>query len=418
MNHGAAYPSNQPEVPVASEPSASPPPDSDRASLPKAISFLDQLDPSWKFALWLSVTSRLVLGVMAVFLIRLGNPRFPVGFWTTLILPGADPWNQALSTWQRWDALWYQHIVLHGYQAANGTTAFYPLYPLLTRIVSIPLAGNVVVAELVVSSIAFGFAMWLLYALARMDVGKATAYMTVILVAVFPTGFFFLAPYSESLFLALTLASLFFARRGQPWLAGAAGFAAALTRAQGVFLVLPLLFEYVRRCRRTGQKQDLASVAALLPVVGWISFLVFTRTLPNTSSAPLAAESLWAYTVVPPWEALSSSWQFIAQTGDIPELLNITCLLGFTVLAVWVTRRLPFVYSLYVWPLLALLFTRHMGFSPLMSVSRLVLVLFPCFILVASWLVRRPWLALGCVIVSELAQVTLFTYWIYWWFIA
>ena len=260
--------------------------------------------------------------------------------------------------------------------------------------------------------------MWLLYQVAVMDVGRAAGYMTVILVAAFPTGFFLLAPYSESLFLALTLASLWFARRGQPWLAGVAGFAAALTRAQGVLLILPLVFEYVRRQRERGEKPGLDMFAPLLPSVGWIAFAIYVRTLSAPPSVSRTGEALWYYTVVTPWQALSSSWQWITQSGDVPEILNLTCLLGFALLAVGVSRRLPFVYTLYVWPLLALLFTRHMGYSPLMSVSRLVLVLFPCFILAASWLVRRPWLALGTVVVSVFLQMTLFTYFIYWWFIA
>ncbi len=390
----------------------------ERESPPVVTALLARIDPTWKFVLWLLVTARVVFGMSSIFLAHLGKPQRPIGVWANLVLPGNESWVQALSMWQRWDSLWYQHIAEQGYSRGNGTTAFYPLFPLLARVVSIPLAGNIVVAELVISSIAFAFAMWLLYQVARMDVGRAAGYMTVILVAAFPTGFFLLAPYSESVFLALTLASLWFARRGQPWLAGVTGFAAALTRAQGVLLILPLVFEYVRQRRERGERPGWDMLATLLPSVGWISFAVYVRTLPAPQSGSLSGEGFWFYTVVTPWQALSSSWHYITQTGDVPEMLNLACLLGFALLAVAVSRRLPFVYTLYVWPLLALLFTRHMAFSPLMSVSRLVLVLFPCFILAASWLVRRPWLALGTLIVSVFLQMTLFTYFVYWWFIA
>ena len=418
MNHGAAYGGKEPEIPVVHESPIETLPGDTTMSLPSTTALLARLDPSWKFVLWLMIMLRLVLGAVSIFLVRLGRPAAPAGYWSGLILGGIQPWNQVLSTWQRWDALWYQEIAEHGYRAANGTTAFYPLYPLLSRMISIPLAGNVVAAELLVSSIAFACAMWLLFDLARMDVGRAAAYMTVIVVALFPTGFYFLAPYSESLFLALTLASLWFARRGQPWLAGIAGFAAALTRAQGAFLILPLVFEYFRQRRERGQKPELDMFAALLPFAGWILFAVYVRTLSSSNSTPLSAEGLWSYTVVTPWEALSSSSQYISRTGNVPEILNLTCLIGFAFLAFSVSQRLPFAYSLYTWPLLALLFTRHMGYSPLMSVSRLVLMLFPCFILAASWLVRRPWVALSTVIVSVFLQMTLFTYFVYWYFIA
>src|SRR5687767_8468695 len=73
------------------------------------------------------------------------------------------------------------------------------------------------------------------------------ARLTVLLVALFPTGFFLLAPYPEALFLALTVASLYLARQGRWWLAGLAGLLAALTRFQGAFLALPLAYEYLRQ---------------------------------------------------------------------------------------------------------------------------------------------------------------------------
>ena len=49
--------------------------------------------------------------------------------------------------WQRWDALWYQHLAEAGYQAGDGSTAFYPLYPFLIKVFSLPLFGQTVWAE-------------------------------------------------------------------------------------------------------------------------------------------------------------------------------------------------------------------------------------------------------------------------------
>ncbi len=418
MNRRFAFSSKAPESAAVVDPPIAPPASDEHVPQPQNLAFLERFDASWKFVLWLVIVQRVVLGIISVSLVHVGTTTPPIGQWIKLVLKGNQSWTQALSTWQRWDALWYQQIAQHGYGASNGTTAFYPLYPLIARIVSFPLAGNIVLAELIVSSVAFGCAMWLLYHLARMDVSRLAAYTAVVLVATFPTGFFFAAPYSESIFLALTLASLWFARRGQPWAAGIVGVFAALTRAQGVLLILPLAFEYFRQRRALNQRPNVAMFAALLPSVGWAAYSLYVQSLSPTSSTPVSAESFWHYSVVPPWQALSSSWQYITRSGDIPELLNLICLLGFGLLAIGVSRRLPFVYSLYVWPFLVLLFTRHMGYSPLMSVSRLVLVLFPCFILAAAWLARRPWLASALVITSLLFQMGLFTYFVYWWFIA
>jgi len=45
-------------------------------------------------------------------------------------------------------------------------------------------------------------------------------------------------------------------------------------------------------------------------------------------------------------------------------------------------------------------------------------VLFPCFIVLAMWLVRRPWLAAGALVTSLLLEMTFFQYWIHFGFVA
>jgi hypothetical protein len=111
-----------------------------------------------------------------------------------LILPGGDPWHLLFSMWQRYDALWYQQIATHGYAAGDSTVAFYPLYPLLSHVTSLLFGGQIVVAELLVSSVAFAVGMWLLYKVARLDAGPFAAQLVILLTAFFPVGFFLLAP--------------------------------------------------------------------------------------------------------------------------------------------------------------------------------------------------------------------------------
>ncbi len=374
----------------------------------------DRLDLSWKLALWLLVTLRVGLGLIAVWSIHLTPVTQSGGMLLNLIVPSGDPWTQTLSTWQRYDALWYQQIAEHGYKAGTGTGAFYPLYPLLSRVVSLPLGGHIVLAELCVSSVAFVLAMWLLYQVARFYTDHRAAALTVLLTAFFPMGFFFLAPYTESLYLALTLAVFYFIQRNQFWVAGVAGLGAALCHEPGVFLALPLAYEYLRRCRAAGRRPALGLLSAGLPVLGPISVEVYQRFIVGEQRSILAmhASYPWGYQRVGPWQALSDSWIHIVQLGDSIEFLNLVAIIGFSLLALWATRRLPLGYALYVWPYLALLFTREMLLSPLMSVARLVMVLFPCFIVLAIWLARRPWLSAAWLVVSALMQIALLEYWV------
>ena len=381
-----------------------------------------RLDPGLKLALWLVVTLRVGLGLVGLLSIHVQPITSIGGNWTDLILPGGDPWHQLLSMWQRYDALWYQQIATHGYAAGDSTVAFYPLYPLLSHITSLIVGGHIVTAELLVSSVTFTIGMWLFYRVARLDVGPIAAQLAVLLTALFPAGFFFLAPFTESLYLVLSLAAFWFARNGRPWAAGVAGFAAGLTRIQGIFLVLPLAYEYARQRRQQGHRllsvDSIDIFAAALPGLGFLTVLAYDRLFVSVRTSPLGVEANWGYRIALPWNAISNSVSHIVALGDMVELLNLVSLLGFGLLALWTARKLPVSYALYVLPYLALLFTHDDYFSPLMSISRYVLVLFPCFIVLAMWLVRRPWLAAGTLVTSLLLQVTFFQYFIHFGFVA
>jgi len=60
-----------------------------------------------------------------------------------------------------------------------------------------------------------------------------------------PAAFLFSAPLSDALFLALTLASVYLMRKRQYPFASIVGFFAALTRAPGILIAVPLCFELV-----------------------------------------------------------------------------------------------------------------------------------------------------------------------------
>src|SRR3989440_1526130 len=193
-------------------------------------------------SLWLVATLRIALG-LAGLLTMLFDPRpllRDIAAWTALEVVDGRPWTLLFSIWQRWDALWYQEIAAEGYHAGNNTAAYFPLFPLLSRIASVPFFGNIVLGQLAVTTVACVAAFVLLYRLARLEIGRRAAFVAVLLVALHPVGFFLLAPYTEALFLATTIGSFWFAHQRHPWLAGLAGAAAGLTRLQGGLLLLPL----------------------------------------------------------------------------------------------------------------------------------------------------------------------------------
>jgi hypothetical protein len=397
----------------------------------------------WGFPIAVVVGMALILEVVG--LIAWSNgPREPFGGdWQNLVYSGR--FSELLSIWQRWDALWYQHIAEAGYHAGDGSIAFFPLFPLLSWAVSLFVVGNTVLAELIVSGISFVVAMGVLRKLADIEFHGvdalagdgvkglrrflSTPVLTVLLVAAFPTGFFLLAPYTESLFLALTVVSFYLARTGRPWAAGAVGLLASLTRAQGIFLSLGLAFESLRDgdswvwpLRAGGRRPRLSLLAAGLPALGTLLLVLYQRNVLGEVRSGFDALALWGYRLVPPWEALGAAWLFIkgghAGNGQPEvELFTEICLLGFAAIAIVGARKLPFSYWLYAWPSLGLLLTREMYFSPIMSTARYVLVLFPCFMVLALWLAPRPRLAAAWLVLSFVLQIVLFQYWVRWGFV-
>src|SRR5207245_11229821 len=128
-----------------------------------------------------------------------------------------------------------------GYEPGENATAFFPLYPSLVRVTSLlPPLGNVALAGIIVSSVAYVLAVTGLYRLVRQDFGRPVARRTVLYISVFPAAFFLFAPFTESLFLALTVWAIYFGRQ-RTWDGVAlCGAMAALTRIQGVLLVFPI----------------------------------------------------------------------------------------------------------------------------------------------------------------------------------
>ena len=151
--------------------------------------------------------------------------------------------NPLLAVWGRWDAEHYLTIARNGYSGFEP--AFFPLYPLLIRIVG-AVTGSHLIAGLIISNTAAFFALLYLYKLIEHQYNRHVAHRAVFYVSIFPTAIFFSAVYTESLFFALTVASFYYIRDHKWLTAGIIGFFAALTRVEGVLLVVPFAIEWLR----------------------------------------------------------------------------------------------------------------------------------------------------------------------------
>jgi Gpi18-like mannosyltransferase len=169
-------------------------------------------------------------------LIEISAIVLAIKFFAFILAPVAwmvlhDQPSDFLSLWIRWDALNYVEIAKNGYTAVGETRYFIahlPLYLFMIRLAAAA-AGNYELAALIVSNLASLIAGFYLYKLARIDYSESTALKSVFYFTIFPTSYFLIAGYTESLFLLLVIGSFYYAWKAKWSMAGVLGALAAAT---------------------------------------------------------------------------------------------------------------------------------------------------------------------------------------------
>ncbi len=339
--------------------------------------------------------------------------------------------GRLLNPWAHWDGVWFIKIATSGYADGDGSTAFFPLYPLLLRWVGILFSNNLVITGVVISLICYTGCVWLLYRLVRSDFDEVIASRAVIFLALGPLSFFLQAVYTESLFLMLSLACFVFAREGRWRLAGLAGLLATLTRSTGVLLLVPMAYYYYEqrgwRLWRTDSK-----VANLLMVVEglliWMAYLSLTFGKPLLFST---AQAAWHRSPAAPnyavakgiaagvWGCAQLVWYGISHFASrlepatlglghaVNNLINLAFFVPAALLLWYGARRLPRAYSWYALAALAYPLFFPSSVVPLMSYPRFALTTFPLYVALALWTRDKPRLHTTVLIVGTILLVVL-----------
>jgi hypothetical protein len=305
----------------------------------------------------------------------------------------------------RWDAVWYLRIADSGYGDSPPRAAFFPLYPLLIRSLAAPAGGSesaLLVASYVISLAAFLGALVLLYRLASLELGRRFAAPTLLLLAVFPAALYFGAPYSESLFLLVSVGA-FYAARTERWAwAGLCAAAASATRSAGLLLLIPLaMLWWSSRDRRP---RDAAWL--LLAPLGVLAYTAWLGLVEGDALRFLDVQDAWSRELAVPLsgalDGLSAAIDGLRQlasgsrspvyfeeaAGDPFRIAAINLMLFaslvFALIAcVGVFRRLPKAYGAWVAVALVLPLSLPVKPQPLMSLPRFLAVLFPIFMWLA-----------------------------------
>jgi hypothetical protein len=348
-----------------------------------------------RYCLWVFLGMRIGLSLLALAGVALLPTLEPVGVPGWAAHETTQGWHNLVTAWERFDALWFLRIADSGYYLTDQSAVFFPGYPLTIRFVSTLIGGHPLAAGLLVSHAATFGSMVLLYFLTASEWGERVARRSVLYLAVFPTSFFLLAPYSEALFLFLVLLALWAARRGRWEIAGLAGIGASATRNIGVLLVIPLLVEALHQYRERKEVRALIRgiVWSGLAAGGAIAFLVFCQQFYGDWSAPLGQQAAWQRErIFPLGTVLKGTQEAFRFVGVYPggyHLLDWLLVMPALVGAGWVVARARPVFGIYV--VASLLAPLSYAFlpRPFMSIPRFLVPLFPLLWVVAVWAERR-----------------------------
>lgn len=375
-----------------------------------------------RYCLWVFLGMRVGLSLLALAGIALLPSLDPVGVQGWPAHETTQGWHNLFTAWERFDALWFLRIADSGYYLSDQSAVFYPGYPLAIRFVSTILGGHPLAAGLLISHLATFGSFLLLYFLTASELNERVARRTVLYLAIFPTSFFLLAPYSESLFLFLVLAALWAARRGRWELAGLAGIGASATRNIGVLLMLPLGVEAVHRflARRDSSELARGLLWAALAAGGTVAYLIFSQQFFGDWRAPLEQQQNWQRNLYFPVGTLLAgtreAFRFIGVYPGGYHLLDWLIVVPALVAAGWVALRTRPIFAVYtVASLLAPLSYAFLP-RPFMSIPRFLLPLFPLLWALAVWAERRRGVHEGFLAVSGAllgVMLVLFVNWYY-----
>ena len=351
---------------------------------------------AWR-AFWVSRVVVWAAGVLAVVVYGLHGRNAELFDPAGLTRPFGAAGDVLVAPAARWDAMWFLAIADDGYEGQRA--AFFPLYPLLVRLVAVVVREPVVAGIAVSLACLFG-ALVVLHRLVALDFGREPAALTVLLVAVFPGALWFSAVYSEALFLLLSAAAVYAARTGRWAWAGAAGALAASSRSAGLVLLVPLGLLWWSQSRRPRE----AAWLALVPL-GLLAFCGLLALAGEDPWGPLRAQEAWMRSFAGPFagavQGARAAWDgarailagdprpigpydaFWLDVGLFATLVAVLAALAGAV------RRLPPAYWAYAVAALALPLSYPVEGQPLMSLPRFAAVLWPLHLWRALWLLRR-----------------------------
>ena len=377
----------------------------------QAVTVAPRNSPRWiRAASWILLGKLIYLGTLIAALAVWNHPeqlpelevRWPIG--------AAPTFESHFATW---DAAHYLLLATQGYADGVRSCAFYPLWPLLWRGV-IGLGAPPVWGGLILANLLSTLGLALVYRAAALRFDASRAFWTVLFMAVYPGNLFLQFSYSEGPFLVL-LMCLWSGLEERRWLPAAFGaLLLPLSRAIGVFSVIPIAFWLLKHPRvaprwnaalsriprlKTGLlhcESDESRHGArwllllIIPPIGWALYLGLMNFWTGNPFEGFEAQKTWGrqsilnLVNVPKFVLEYLNPRYFHEFAD--SMLDRLCFLAvaYSLPALWRSDRtqIPWIYVLGILPAMSGSFTSYIRFSGMA---------FPIFLAWSAPATSRPW---------------------------
>ncbi|HEY6432550.1 MAG TPA: hypothetical protein VIZ17_11260 [Acetobacteraceae bacterium] len=218
----------------------------------------------------------------------------------------------------QWDCGWYISIAGGGYDSTShlvghypqANWAFFPLYPLLLHCFDglttiAPRASGLVIST--ACFIAFAVVGSRYRAMTR---SPESVWTWLLLLTMWPYGFYFHAVYTEALYAALAILGLLALEAGQPFAAGCASALLTATRPTGIVFAAWIAGDRLVRATLAGSvwRAGVALLPALIAPAGLLAFMLLLYMKAGDPLAFVHIEAGWQHTARDPAAVLWSGF--------------------------------------------------------------------------------------------------------------
>ena len=239
----------------------------------------------------------------------------------------------------RWDTRWFLRAAAYGYPSHLPTThghvagspiAFFPLFPLATRALSVCTGTSLLLSGVTLSMVSGLSAMVALWSLVRRYAGDGAADRATALAAFFPASFVFSLAYAEGIVITFVALGLLALGSRRFVLAGLAGAVASAASPVALAFEVSCLWVAVSELRRTRRPGVLA--APVLAPAGFVAYQAWLWAhTGNLMAWKLTERGGWKSYLSPAFPVHLLSW-FV--THPVTSTANENMMMAGTAVAV------------------------------------------------------------------------------------